>query len=450
MVTTSLTRSGYVVNPSDKDVKKELTVRPKVNGDFGFPPPPFKVFKEDKKKNLCMPQYYGREKFGTPDSDNRPEPEKLSSPVQFKGKLRTETRQVEAFDKAIEQGHGVLSLPCGFGKTTVGLAIACRLGYRTAVIVHKEFLMNQWKERIRQFCPNASIGIVQRNKVDINKDFVIIMLQSLSQIEYSFDTFETIGTVLVDEAHHICARVFSQGLFKMCPRHIYGLSATPDRKDGLTCVLNWIVGPVFFSVERENQAQIEVFPVPFDCPTFAAPPPCNRTGKISLPTMITMLTEMENRNKLLIKIIKTASRGTRKVLVLSDRREHCEWIRSKFPDISGLYMGGMKEAELQLSSEKKIIVGTFSQAHEGLDIPTLDTVILATPKSEIKQAIGRVMRETAGKKNNPHIWDFQDHWSVFNAMSMKRRKVYRTSGFLIHDQDQDEEDCDNFKGKCLL
>jgi len=72
MVTTSLTRSGYVVNPSDKDVKKELTVRPKVNGDFGFPPPPFKVFKEDKKKNLCMPQYYGREKFGTPDSDNRP------------------------------------------------------------------------------------------------------------------------------------------------------------------------------------------------------------------------------------------------------------------------------------------------------------------------------------------------------------------------------------------
>jgi hypothetical protein len=91
--------------------------------------------------------------------------------------------------------------------------------------------------------------------------------------EYSFEQFESIGTVFVDEAHHICARVFSQSLFKMCPRHIYGLSATPDRKDGLTKVLTWFMGPIFFSIERENQKQVEVFPVQFDCRAFREPPP---------------------------------------------------------------------------------------------------------------------------------------------------------------------------------
>ena len=94
-------------------------------------------------------------------------------------------------------------------------------------------------------------------------------------------------------------------------------------------------------------------------------------------------------------------------------------------------MGGMKEAELQESSQKKIIFGTFSQAHEGLDIPSLDTIILATPKSDIKQSIGRIMRETDGKKNNPHIYDICDQWSVLFAMYVKRRKVYNEGGFKI-------------------
>ena len=94
-------------------------------------------------------------------------------------------------------------------------------------------------------------------------------------------------------------------------------------------------------------------------------------------------------------------------------------------------MGGMKEVDLQESSQKKIIFGTFSQAHEGLDIPTLDTIILATPKSDIKQSIGRIMRETVGKKNNPHIYDICDQWSVLFAMYVKRRKVYNEGGFKI-------------------
>jgi superfamily II DNA or RNA helicase len=440
-----LSRSGYLVPISQTtDIKKELTVRPQVNNEFGFPPPSFKVYKQTKEW-LCVPRFFGLEKFGNPKEDKRPEPVKIN--LTFNGKLRDETHQNEALRKGLDQGYGILSLPCGFGKTTVALALASKLGYRTMIIVHKEFLANQWRERIQQFCPGATIGLVQQNKIEIEADFVIAMLQSLSQKEYSFDQFESIGTLIVDEAHHICARVFSQSLFKMCPKHAYGLTATPDRKDGLTNVLHWFLGPTFFAIERENQTQTEVFPVMFSCPRFKDPPPCNRTGKVSLVEMITTLVEMPERNKKLLSLIKKASKGSRQLLVLSDRRLHCQELHSYFPDCSGLYMGGMKESELEESSKKKIIFGTFSQAHEGLDIPTLDSLILATPKSDIKQSIGRIMRETDGKKNNPQIWDIWDQWSLLNAMYYKRRKVYRQGGFKIEDDEPEE---DPFQVKCMV
>lgn len=179
------------------------------------------------------------------------------------------------------------------------------------------------------------------------------MLQSLSLKEYSFGDFDSIGTVIVDEAHHICAKVFSQSLFKMCPRHIYGLSATPVRKDGLSKVLHWFMGPTFFAVERENQIHVEVFPVQYDCPMFKNPPPCTRNGQLSLVNMITELVEHRDRNRMLTSLVKKASSGTRQLLVLSDRRQHCEFLHQCFPTSSGLYMGGMKEADLEASSKRR-------------------------------------------------------------------------------------------------
>ena len=445
----SLTRSGYITNET-QEIKKELTVRAVVNTEFGFPPPPFKVFRK-AKSGLCVPRFYGEDKIGPPKEDRRPDPIKIST--KFNGKLRDETHQNAAMAAALKAGHGVLSLPCGFGKTTVALAIACKLGYKTMIVVHKEFLANQWKERIQQFCPGASIGIVQQNKKETECDFIIAMLQSLSLKEYSFNDFDTIGTLIVDEAHHICAKVFSQSLFKLCPKHIFGLSATPTRKDGLTKVLHWFMGPTFFVIERENQDQVEVFPIEFTCHRFSDPPPCTRQGKLSLATMITELTENRERNTVITKLIKDLSKTTRQILVLTDRRHHCEVLHQCFKTTSGLYMGGMKEEDLNQSSKKKIIFATFSQAHEGLDIPTLDTVILTTPKSDIVQSIGRIMRETHGKKNNPHIYDIFDQWSICHAMYTKRLIVYRQGGFKIpntRNNNTENRDKKFISGKCLF
>ena len=248
-------------------------MRPITNNEFGFPPPPFKVFKPTKT-GICVPRFYAEQRIGKPVEDKRPEPARIK--VKFQGQLRASTRQVEAFDRAIEAGHGVLSLPCGYGKTTVALLIACKLRYRTMIIVHKQFLADQWRERIKQFVPGATIGVIQQEKLEVECDFVIAMLQSLSLKEYNFSDFETFGTVIVDEAHHICAKVFSQSLFKMCPKHIYGLSATPERKGRSHQVTSLVHGTYVLRRRAQESGRRRGVPDPFDCEMYKGPPPAAR------------------------------------------------------------------------------------------------------------------------------------------------------------------------------
>jgi len=306
------------------------------------------------------------------------------------------------------------------------------------IVVHKEFLANQWIERIQEFCPGSSIGRVQGDQFDLEKDFVIAMIQTMCVREHPVGAFESIGLVIVDEAHHIGAPAFSQFMFKMCPKYTLGLTATPDRKDGLTRILYWFMGKNFFTIERENQKQVQVFPVKFECPQFREAPPVTRFGKLNLAEMVTQLTLIPERNQVILDIVKENLKNKRKTIVLSDRREHCFWLAEHIPE-AGLYIGGMTEADLNASAEKPVIVATFSLAHEGLDIPTLDTVILSTPHSDVKQAVGRILRETKGKINNPVIYDMADCWCVLFSMYNKRRAMYRESGFFIEGDEVQEE-----------
>ena len=144
-----LTRHGKCV-ANNSDLKRQLTVRA-VENAMGIRPPSFKVFREGKTGSMYIPRFYGEPAV----VDRRVEP--VPANIIFVGKLRDATRQNEAFRAATkafrEVGGGVLSLPPGYGKTTCALAYAGHLKVRTMIIVHKEFLANQWKERIQQFCP---------------------------------------------------------------------------------------------------------------------------------------------------------------------------------------------------------------------------------------------------------------------------------------------------------
>jgi len=436
---STLTRHGKCI-PVNPDLKRQLTVRA-IENAMGIRPPSFKVYREGKSGLMYIPRYYGDRAL----TDKRSEC--LPANITFKGTLRDSTRQNEAFQAGMNAfrtvGGGVLSLDAGFGKTTVALALAAELKVRTMIIVHKEFLANQWKERIGQFCPGSTIGRVQQDVFDIEQDFVIAMIQTLCSRENDPKAFDSIGLVIVDESHHIGAAAFSQTMFKLCPKYSLGLTATPNRKDGLTSILYWFMGPEFFRVQRENQKTTRVETVIYDDPEFRQPPPVSRFGKINMTGMITKLTELDQRNEK-IKSIVAGLDPSRRVLILTDRREHCFWLKNALQG-SELYIGGMNEQELDHSSRHKVIIATYSMAQEGLDIPVLDTLILATPHSDVVQAVGRIMRETPGKMNNPLIIDIVDSWSVFYSMYKKRLLFYTTAGF------QTSLSAEEFpKGKCLI
>jgi superfamily II DNA or RNA helicase len=454
-----LSRNGYVCQ-DDPEIKRELTVRPVFNESIGIPSPSFKVFRTVKESGLSkpsalvVPRYYGLERFGPPTRDVR-RPYTPSSGYRFVGHLRDATRQPEAFRAGTraftETGGGVLSLPCGYGKSCLALALSAQLKVRTMIVVHKEFLANQWVEKIKEFCPDATIGRVQGDIFDIEKDFVIAMIQTMSQREFPKDAFDSIGLLVVDEAHHIGAPAFSQFMFKICPKWTLGLTATPERKDGLTRLLYWFLGPEFFRIERTNQGSTQVQVINYSDETFKESPPVTRFGKINMAGMINIVTELEARNAIIVDTVNDALRENRRVLVLSDRREHCFLLQEQIGPNAKLYIGGMKEADLSKSAESPVVIATFQLAHEGLDIPALDTVVLATPKSDIKQSIGRIMRETKGKINDPLIFDIVDHWSVFFSMFRKRLKVYKEGGFEVISDVPDEKPPEVFgKGKCLF
>lgn len=420
-----LNSQGLVIPKPNDRVKKELYVKPITEMNER----PFKVYREDKNFYV-VPKHWG----DSCEDDRRPEPKKAN--IVFNGTLNASLKQDEAVEKFFTEtkSGGVMCLDVGFGKTVTALAIASKLGLKTMIIVHKEFLMNQWIERIQHFCPGSTIGRVQQDTLELDRDFVIAMIQTLSQRTFEPKTFSTIGLLIVDEAHHIGARVFSQSMFKLCPKWTLGLTATPDRKDGLGHILNWFMGPTFIEVRRECQKQVTVKPLWFTGPF--PPVTINRMGKISLPEMVTDLTEIDERNAMIEKTLNELEK-TRQVLILSDRRSHCEYLSSLFPDEkTGLYMGGMSRDALEHTADNaRFIFATFSQAHEGLDIPKLDTVILCTPHSDVRQAIGRILRETKGKIHEPLIIDIVDNWSVMIPMFYKRRSTYKSKGFFIQTGD---------------
>ena len=326
--------------------------------------------------------------------------------------------------------------------TVCALALAAHFKRRTLIIVHKGFLADQWIERIVQFCPGATVGRIQQDTFDVEKDFVIAMIQTLCVRPWPTDAFKSIGMVIVDEAHHIAAQAFSQAMFLMRPAYTLGLTATPERKDGLTRLLYWFMGPEFFRLQRRDQENVTVHRVPFTCDAFLEAPPVTNFGKLNFAEVVNILTRLPERNAIIKDLIQKSP--GKHILVLTDRREHAMWLRDNLEG-AALYIGGMDQTALEAASKARVVVGTFSLAQEGLDIPTLDTVFLATPHSDVKQAIGRIMRGAS----RPVIWDVVDSWSVLYSMWRRRLATYRDLGISVEGEKKPEPEVVG-QGKCLL
>ena len=439
---TSLSNHGYKIKKKDydpkiiKECKDDLTVKPFTTSDFGTKTETkFSLFLESPG-SLYIPRFYGQDKFGKPSKVKLEDGDDIS--VSFNGSLRKEQEPiVDLYMKAAEEkGGGLISLKCGGGKTVLSLWIISLLKKKTIVVVHKDFLMTQWRDRILQFLPDARIGKIQQNTIDIeNKDIVLAMVQSLSMKEYEPDTFSSFGLAIFDECHHLGAEVFSKCMAKVASKYMLGLSATPKRKDGLSKVFEWYIGDIVYLQKKKNEDYAEVQLI--DC-DFSDQVYCkeelNFRKDPCMPKMINNICEYLPRTEMIIELTLKYRKEGRNILILTDRRGHLELIHKLLDGQSrGFYVGGMKPDQLRESQEKDIILATFSMAAEGMDIPKLDTVILASPKSDVEQSVGRVFRKKAcDREFHPLIIDLQDDFSMFQKQCGKRLTLYKKMNFTIY------------------
>ena len=436
---------GYIIRKkmfTEKElseVRSDLMVCPHTNSDYGKPEEPYKIYLENENK-LYLPKFYGIEKFGKPEQNILPEGKDIN--VSFSLSLKEEQKipAQHTMNAYHEKGGGILSLPCGFGKTILALYFIGQLKKKTIVIVHKEFLMNQWIERIQFALPSAKIGILQGDKCQIkDSDIVIAMLQTLSMKEFSPDTFDEIGHVIIDECHRIPSKVFCKALLKINSKYMLGLSATPNRKDGLTKVLKWYIGDIIYSVKssEKNTVKVERYILESNFEEYNKEVMSFR-GQVQIATMVNNITFYYKRTRLIMERVaeEINKHPDRQFLILSDRKQHLEDMfklanELKIPS-TGYYVGGMKKDKLKASESCRLLLGTYPMANEGLDIPSLNGLVLATPKSDIIQSVGRICRQKH-ENIDPLIIDILDSFSIFENQGRKRLKVYEKKNYDVQD-----------------
>lgn len=448
---TFLSNRGYSINKNEnnkkiiKEIIKELTVSPAVmpNNSYNMVAKEYPIYLESDHK-IYLPKCYGLHKFGVPIKDNLYSG--LDCPnLIFNGTLR-DIQQIPINNyitaaKDPKQLGGIISVPCGFGKTIMAIYIACYFKKKTLFISHKDFLNEQFTNSIKDFVPNARIGKIKQNKIDIdNKDIVIATLQSLALRDYDSSVFKDFGLVIIDECHHIASEVFSRAFRKMNIRLTLGLSATLNRKDGLRKVFEWYLGKSVYTYKHDKSTsemivQVHKYFSPSHEYSYIK---TFYNGQPNICSCINNISNYKPRTLLIIEILKSILKDEpdRKILILSERKKQLKDIEDliKHDKIAsyGYYVGGMKMSDLDISATKQIILATYQMSSEGLNIPTLNTLILASPISDIQQSVGRILREKKeDRKYTPLCIDIYDELSVFKNKGYKRLAYYKKNGYLI-------------------
>ena len=443
-INSYLGQKGYTILKSEltveqqKKIRTDLTIKPYVGGAMGGATNQvtYPAYRESDKK-FYVPHHYGVETFGSPKKCEISDGDDID--LEFNGVLRDyQEPVVKKFLERVSNGTGggLLELPCGFGKTSISLYILSQLKKKTFVIVHKEFLLNQWVERIQQFLPKARVGRIQGQIIDIEgKDIVIGMLQSLSMKEYPSSVFDSFGFTIIDEVHHISSQTFSNALFKIVTKYMLGLSATMNRKDGTTRVFKMFLGDVIFKGDRDEKFDVVVKAIEYH----VEDDDFNHVitdfrGNVSYSSMISKLCEYNRRSEFIIKVLVNLLNDNSKqqILILAHNRNLIKYLHDAIQHRKiatvGYYVGGMKEAALKESETKQVIVASFSLASEGLDIKSLNTLIMATPKTDIQQSVGRILREKHGQ---PIVVDIIDSHEPFKNQWKKRRAFYMKEKYKI-------------------
>ena len=448
-----LTSKGYAIKKTFltevqvQELRSELTVAPKVLDRFQKDILNFPIYAESKTR-LYVPRHWGIKKYGEPEANIVSEGLSLPEKISFSTKFPPHDFQKEIIETFIKKdGNGLICVPCGYGKTFMALNIAILLRRRLLIVVDKEFLMNQWKSEIENFIQGARVGILQGNKVQIDAekyDITICMIQTICRREFPEGFFDEYGFTIFDECHHLGAAYFCQALKKIQTRYMLGLSATPDREDGLSKVFEYHLGePVYKNTKREPDKDAIVKAVWFSSedPVYSEVP-VNWRGEPVTAKLLNQVAEFEPRNNKILGLIdEYAQDKDRFILILSDRISQLEWFENaltKTKYIHGYYIGGMKQVKLDENADKcQILLATYQMCSEGFSVKKLNTVILATPRKNVEQSTGRIFRQRIDeRKVVPHIIDIIDSHECHKRRWNIRSKFFKECQYTIQHIDK--------------
>ena len=445
-----LTSKGYAIKKSfltDLQIQKlrsDLTMSPKVLDKFQKMAPHFPIYYESKTR-FYVPRNWGKQHFGEPEATIVSEGLPFSDAITFRTTFPPHDFQKEIMETFLEKGaNGLICVPCGYGKTFMALNLAVQLKRRFLIIVDKEFLMNQWKAEIENFIEGARVGILQAQTVQIDADkydVTICMIQTICRREFPDGFFDQYGFTIFDECHHLGASYFSKALLKIQTKCMLGLSATPDREDGLTCVFEYYLGEaVYKKTQRapDKEAVVKAIWFRSEDPAYAEIP-VNWRGEPVTAKLLNQVADFEARNRMILNYMEEyINDSNRYILLISDRISQLEWfnkeIQITYPNCKvGYYIGGMKQKVLDNNAITcKVLLATYQMTSEGFSVKKLNKIILSTPRKKIEQASGRIFRERIDeRKVSPHIIDIIDSQQMLINRWSIRQRFYKECKYTI-------------------
>ena len=377
--------------------------------------------------------------------------------VSFQGKEREE--QLAAINALLMHSNGVLHATTAFGKTVTAAAIIARKKVNTLILVHSKALLTQWHERLTEFlsidyvespvsksrgCRKyfSTIGCLDSTGNSLHGIVDVALIQSCLNGDSVKPFVKNYGMVIVDECHHVSSVTFEKVLRSIKACTVYGLTATPIRKDGHQPIIFMQCGPIRFSADAKSQIAKQSFER-YLIPRFTSYRSIT-DDKQSITILYQLLSEDEMRNTLIVEDVCKAVEAGRTPIVLTNRTAHVIILAEKLKDkvknvvtLTGIGSTKEKREKLQRlqeisSKEPLAIVATGKYVGEGFDYPRLDTLFLALPiswKGLVAQYAGRLHRENEGKKD-VRIYDYIDiHETVCDNMYKKRLKGYASIGY---------------------
>lgn len=459
-----LTPKGFFIshkNLTAQDIEKiasDLTVKPEA---YVGTAETYKLYKMGKEY-AYLPRHYAINNFVVDNHVKNVDRTKMCGGDRIKCNMTEpfkslSNEQKETYPyiiKAFKQySSAILKLPCGHGKTVLSIYLAHKIRRKTLIVVHTLNLLDQWADEIKKYT-DARVGFIHGNRFDIDCDFIITTIHNVighGREPKWQEGYSRIGISFVDEVHHTSASEFCKALKILNTWYMLGLTATPNKGERMKInhVFKQFLGPIVppenvidFS-EKQNDVQVHIikYSIPADNPELDQQLMIEFAGKPNTAQMVSNISINDKRNDFLTKLIEELlnipeeieESEQRKILLVSDRICMLKYIHTcltlKNID-AGLFIGGMKTNDREKSKQKRIILGTYGVCEEGLNIRDLNTLIIATPRRECEQMIGRVLRRE--HKIPVIIVDIWDMFSkTFINQGRARQRYYRKKKYDI-------------------